>query len=155
MTSWWQIKPFNQGVKLIGPLDHIYVSWCHSSLEKWSPGCHQNNHPPPVGSVKLLLSVTFSGRWVMSSSNETLLLVFHLFFTLQPFEISCIVWWETVWEPFTLFRLMSHMWHLCPIPRSRMIRLISHKIKKESCLLKNTRSALSCFLSVHPKKTLG
>ncbi len=57
--------------------------------------------PPvsPISRVKLLLSVTLSGRWVMSSSNETLLLVFPFYFLFE----NNFDRWQIVLEPFSLF----------------------------------------------------
>lgn len=81
---WWRIKPLNRDTTCIDPLDHIYVS-----LPPYfqSLGCHHNNLPSPYSSVKLLSSVTLSGLWVMSSSNETLCLSLSLFFLLHNFSL--------------------------------------------------------------------
>ncbi len=141
------LSHFNQGVMLIGPLDHIYVSWCHSSLEKWSLGCHQNNHPSPFSSVKLLLSVTFSGRWVMSFSLSLFLLCNLLKASLLCYERLC--------ESHSSY--LPHVMNVAPYFHSKVKDdpfFSSHKIKKKSWLSRLCDQSLSCFLSFFQKKHL-
>lgn len=65
---WWQIKPLKRGMKFIGPLDRIYVSLCVTATLELIPSHWDDdkiNSPSLSGGVKLLLSVTSSGLWVI------------------------------------------------------------------------------------------
>lgn len=71
LCFWWQMKPLIQGMKLIRPLDHIYVNWCANLRSQYAT---KITTIFTYNGFKLLLSVTLSGLWVMSSNNEALLI---------------------------------------------------------------------------------
>lgn len=79
---WWQIKPLKRGMKFIGPLDRIYVSLCVTATLELIPSHWDDdkiNSPSLSGGVKLLLSVTSSGLWVISLQQWDTLFLKSLF----------------------------------------------------------------------------